>query len=71
MREKLIPIIQKKLGQLVPVFHDDMAQHIFEAANHVSQQDFYKAMRALRPLMEYEGQLFDMLNSRQTATAAE
>ena len=71
VREKLIPIIQKKLGQLVPVFHDDMAQHIFEAANHVSQQDFYKAMRALRPLMDYEAQLFDMLNSRQTATAAE
>ena len=72
LREKLVPLIQKKLGQLVPVFHDEVSQHIFEAANHVSQQDFYKAMRALRPLMEYEAKLFDMLNNQQqVVTAAE
>ncbi len=71
VREKLVPIIQKKLGQLVPVFHDEMSQHIFEAASHVSHEDFYKAMRALRPLMDYEAKLFDMLNSRQAVTAAE
>lgn len=71
VREKLVPIIQKKLGQLVPVFHDEMSQHIFEAASHVSHEDFYKAMRSLRPLMDYEGKLFDMLNSRQVVTAAE
>ena len=70
--EQLVPIIQKKLGQLAPVFHDEVSQHIFEAANHVSQQDFYKAMRALRPLMEYEAKLFDMLNNQQqVVTAAE
>lgn len=71
VREKLVPIIQKKLGQLVPVFHDEMSQHIFEAANHVSLEDFYKAMRALRPLMDYEAKLFEMLNNQQTVTAAE
>lgn len=71
VREKLVPIIQKKLGQLVPVFHDEMSQHIFEAASHVSHEDFYKAMRALRPLMDYEAQLFEMLNSRQVVAAAE
>lgn len=71
VREKLVPIIQKKLGQLVPVFHDEMSQHIFEAASHVSHEDFYKAMRALRPLMDYEAKLFDMLNNRQVVTAAE
>lgn len=71
VREKLVLIIQKKLGQLVPVFHDEMSQHIFEAASHVSHEDFYKAMRALRPLMDYEAQLFDMLNNRQVVTAAE
>jgi len=70
-REKLVPIVQKKLGQLVPVFHDDIAEHIFEAAGHVAQSDFYKAMRALRPLMEYEERLFDMIQSRAAATAAE
>lgn len=70
-REKLVPIIQQKLGKLVPVFHDDMAQHIFDAAGHVSQSDFYKAMRALRSVMEYEARLFDVLEARNAATAAE
>ncbi len=70
-RTKLVPIIQKRLGKLVPVFHDDVAKHIFEAANHVSQADFYKAMRALRPLIEYEARLFDMIQTQATATAAE
>ncbi|MGB7317133.1 MAG: flagellar biosynthesis repressor FlbT, partial [Planktotalea sp.] len=58
-RDKLVPIIQKQLGKLVPVFHDEVAQHIFDAASHVSLRDFYKAMRALRPLMDYEEQLFE------------
>jgi flagellar protein FlbT len=70
-RKKLVPIIQKKLAQLVPVFHDDVGEHIFEAAGHVSQADFYKAMRALRPLMEYEDRLFEMIHERAAATAAE
>jgi len=70
-RTKLVPIIQKKLGQMVPVFHDDVAQHIFDAANHVSTADFYKAMRALRPLIEYEAGLFKMLEDKYAATAAE
>ncbi|KAJ02041.1 flagellar biosynthesis repressor FlbT [Sulfitobacter mediterraneus] len=71
VRGKLVPIIQKKLGKLVPVFHDDMSQHIFEAASQVSQTDFYKAMRALRPVMDYETQLFDVLQAKNAATAAE
>jgi len=70
-RKKLVPIVQKKLGKLVPVFHDEVAQHIFEAANFVSQADFYKAMRALKPLMDYEARLFDMINAKTAATAAE
>lgn len=70
-REKLVPMIQKKLGQMVPVFHDEVGQHIFEAANHVSHTDFYKAMRALRPLMAYEARLFEMLEAKYAATAAE
>ena len=70
-RKKIVPIIQQKLGKLVPVFHDEVGQHIFEAANHVSQADFYKAMRALRPLIEYEAQLFKMIEDRAAATAAE
>lgn len=70
-REKLVPIVQKKLGQLVPIFHDEVGQHIFEAAQHVAEGDFYKAMRALRSLIEYEGRLFDLMQTRIAATAAE
>lgn len=70
-RKKLVPIIQKQLGKLVPVFHDEVAQHIFEAANHVAHADFYKGMRALRPLIEYEARLFEMIQEKTAATAAE
>lgn len=70
-RKKLVPIIQKKLAQLVPVFHDEVGQHIFEAAGFVSQADFYKAMRALRPLIDYEERLFDMMQTKAAGTAAE
>ena len=71
IRKKLVPIIQKRLGKLVPVFHDEMADHIFQAASHVSQADFYRAMRALRPLMDYEGRLLQLIENNATATAAE
>jgi flagellar protein FlbT len=70
-RERLVPLIQKKLGKLVPVFHDDMAAHAFEAANYVSQADFYKAMRALKPLMDYEAELLAVIQRNSNATAAE
>ena len=70
-RKKLVPIVQKMLGQLVPVFHDEVSQHIFQAASHVSQRDFYKAMRALRPLIEYEERLFDMMEANAAVRAAE
>ncbi len=70
-RKKLVPIIQKRLGKLAPVFHDEVSQHIFEAASHVAQADFYKGMRALRPLIEYEARLFEMIQDRAAATAAE
>ncbi len=71
IRQKIVPIVQKRLGRLVPVFHDEMAEHIFQAAGHVSTADFYRAMRALRPLMDYEAQLLKMIESRTQVTAAE
>ncbi len=70
VRDKLVPVIQKKLGQLVPVFHDDMSKHIFDAAHHVSAADFYNAMRALRPVMSYEAELFEMINSKAKQSAS-
>lgn len=71
LREKLVPLIQKNLGRLVPVFHDEMSTHIFEAASHVSCGDFYKALRALRPVIQYEAQLFAKIDRSAYVTAAE
>lgn len=69
IRDDIIPHIQKRLAELVPVFHDEVANHIFEAADHVSSRDFYKGMRALRPVMKYEAQLLEMIQSRQQPPA--
>lgn len=72
IRDELVPVIQKDLAKLVPVFHDEIGSHIFEAAQHVACSDYYKAMRALRPLIEYEGRLLDLIKSKESvATAAE
>lgn len=74
VRKELVPVIQRELARLVPVFHEEIGGHIFEAANHVSCSDFYKAMRALRPLIKYEARLLEMINGKaqeEAATAAE
>jgi flagellar protein FlbT len=71
VRDDLVPVIQKDLAALVPIFHEEIGGHIFEAASHVSCADFYKAMRALRPLIKYEARLLDMLKGKEAATAAE
>lgn len=71
IRDELVPVIQKDLAKLVPIFHEEIGGHIFEAANHVSCADFYKAMRALRPLIKYEARLLDMINARTEKAAAE
>lgn len=71
VRDELVPIIQEKLGKLVPVFHDDISAHIFEAANYISTGDYYKAMSSLRPVMEYEAHLLDVINSREMVHAGE
>ena len=70
IRDELVPVIQKDLAKLVPIFHEEIGGHIFEAANHVSGRDFYKAMRALRPLIKYEARLLDMLQSKDAETTA-
>lgn len=72
IRDELVPVIHKDLAKLVPIFHEEIGGHIFEAANHVSAGDFYKAMRALRPLIKYEARLLDMIQGKEdVATAAE
>ena len=71
VREKLIPKVQKKLGQLVPLFHDEMSKHFIEAAQHVSTSDYYNAMRSLRPVINYEAQLFEMINAKNKKTGTD
>lgn len=71
LRDKLVPEIQVRLGKLFPIFHDEVAGHLVEAANHVSTRDFYKALRALRPVMEYEARLYEVMHGCDPAAAAE
>ncbi len=54
LREKLVPAIQKNMAGLATVFGPPHVQHVFEAANYVSKGDYYKALRELRPVMQYE-----------------
>ncbi|MWD28480.1 flagellum biosynthesis protein FlbT [Aquicoccus sp. SCR17] len=57
LRDKLVPVIQHHLAELATVFGPPHVSAIFEAANSVSQSDFYKALRALRPVRLYEHEL--------------
>ena len=57
LREKLVPTIQHNLAELATVFGPPNITHIFEAANFVSCDDYYKALRELRPVMQYEREL--------------
>ncbi len=61
--------IQTRLGRLVPVFHDEIAGHLFEAANHVSAQNYYKAMRALRHVIAYEAELLRRVTEARPVAA--
>lgn len=59
LRTDLVPIIQRELAVLATTFGNPSLGHVFDAANYVSVGDFYKAMRALRPVIEHEARLFD------------
>ncbi|MEM9475720.1 MAG: flagellar biosynthesis repressor FlbT [Pseudomonadota bacterium] len=53
-RDKLVPMIQRDLATLATVFGGVQVNHIFEAANYVSQGDYYKALTELRPVLRHE-----------------
>ncbi|KAF0674636.1 flagellar biosynthesis repressor FlbT [Profundibacterium mesophilum] len=57
LRDKLVPVIQKDLATLATIFGGSNLSQIFEAASFVSLSDYYKALRALRPVMRYEAEL--------------
>ncbi|SDF34650.1 flagellar biosynthesis repressor FlbT [Limimaricola pyoseonensis] len=61
LRDDLVPIIQREMANLATTFGHPSLGHIFEAANHVSTGDYYKALRALRPVMAHESELFEHL----------
>lgn len=71
IRDDIVPVIQKNLGQLAVVFNQDIAAHIFEAANYISNQEYYYAMRSLREVMAYEQELMALMASRKEEPAPE
>jgi flagellar protein FlbT len=56
-REALLPLIQSGLADLALVFGGENLGHVFEAANLISQGDYYKALTHLRPLLRHEREL--------------
>jgi len=70
LRDDLVPIIQREMANLATTFGHPSLGHIFEAANYVSVGDYYKAMRALRPVLEHEAKLFDHISSGAQASAS-
>jgi flagellar biosynthesis repressor protein FlbT len=56
-RDQLRPVIQELMAGLATVFGPPNVGHVFEAANYVSRGDYYKALRALKPVMTHENKL--------------
>lgn len=71
LREKLVPLIQQNLAGLATVFGPPTVGHVFEAANYVSKSDFYKALKHLRPVLEYENELLNHIAATQEAAASQ
>lgn len=59
-REKLSKVAQKKLAALATAFGPAHLGHVFDAANSVSQGDYFAALRHLRPLMRREAEALNL-----------
>jgi flagellar biosynthesis repressor protein FlbT len=70
LRDDLLPPIQKQLAVLATVFSGSSLPQIFEAANYVSIGNYYKALRALRSVMQHEDEIFARLNATARADAS-
>ena len=70
LRKQLTPVIQKRLGQLVPVFNLEIGDHLIEAANHVSGKNYYNALKAIQPVMAYEEEILALFGDTQSGTVA-
>lgn len=64
LQDKLRKPIQQQLAALATTFAPPSVHSVFEAANFVSQGDYYKALRALRPLMKREAEILGAMNPR-------
>lgn len=51
LRSAVVPDVQKNLAVAAATLPGSATASIFEAANLVSSEDFYKAMKCLKPLM--------------------
>jgi len=71
LRDKLVPLIQQDLAALATVFGGENLMRIFEAANYVSQMDYYKALRALRPVIKHEARLLSGAATEQEPGTAQ
>ena len=69
IRDTIVPVIQEKLGKLATVFDDRTTGLIFEAANHVSASDFYKALSSLRGVLKRETELLKYIDGKKDETA--
>ncbi|OOY04410.1 MULTISPECIES: flagellar biosynthesis repressor FlbT [Thioclava] len=69
-RDTLVPVIQEKLADLATIFSAPVVGGVFEAANWVSQGDYYKALSALRPVMRREEELFARLSGDASPAVA-
>lgn len=64
-RERLNKRIQTNLAQLASTFSTAPQSNIFEAANYVSQTDYYRAFVSLKPVLQHEAKLFLLLEAKQ------
>jgi flagellar protein FlbT len=71
LRDKLVPLVQQDLAALATVFGGENLMRIFEAANYVSQMDYYKALRALRPVIKHEARLLSGAATKQPPDTAQ
>ncbi|MHA6327033.1 flagellar biosynthesis repressor FlbT [Roseivivax sp. CAU 1753] len=70
-RERLNKKIQTGLAQLASTFGISMQNSIFEAANYVSQADYYRAFISLKPVLKYEERLFSLLELSQAKSGSD
>ena len=59
-REALAKAAQKQLANLATAFGASHIGHVFEAANDVSRNEFFSALRHLRPLIARESEVLNL-----------